>query len=307
MSVGPKCKEDENLRVEGDRPQVSIDTVLFATDFSNCSENAGRYACLLARYYASKLIVTHAFRSSQAAMEAEALSHSLSREREENFLRLTRVAQSLTKEGVEAKPILLEGATERSIPELAEKHAPSLVVLGTHGGGRLQRSFIGSTADKILRSTPWPCFVVGPHVPPATNHAVPFRRILYATDFTPAAAHAAIYAISLAKEAGADIDVLNVVPRSAIEHPGHIAELEEGMYHELDCIVPQKAREFCNPRTFVDTGNAHKRIQEHIRDYQIDLLVIGVRKSSHLDIEMRASDAFRLVVESPCPVLTILG
>lgn len=307
MSVGPKCKEDESLRVEGDRPQVNIDTVIFATDFSNCSENAGRYARLLARYYSAKLIATHVFRSSQAAMEAEALSHNLSREREDKVNRLSHLAHSLSTEGVQAKPILLEGATERAIAELAQKHAPSLVVLGTRGAGRIERSFLGSTADRILRSTPWPCFVVGPHVPVVTHDAVPFRRILYATDFTPAAAHAAIYAISLAKEAGADIDVLNVVPRGAIEHPGNIAELEKGMYHELDRIVPQKAREFCNPRTFIETGNAHKRINEHIRDYHIDLLVIGVRKSSHLDIEMRASDAFRLVVQSPCPVLTILS
>jgi hypothetical protein len=46
---------------------------------------------------------------------------------------------------------------------------------------------------------------------------------------------------------------------------------------------------------------------EHIREFNVDLLVIGVRNSSHLDLEMRISDAFHLVVESSCPVLTIRG
>ena len=124
------------------------------------------------------------------------------------------------------------------------------------------------------------------------------------TAFTPAAMHAAIYAISLAKESGADIDVLNVIPRNSVEHP---ESLESQVYQELDRIVPNQAREFCNPHTFVDVGNAHKRIEEHIRQYSVDLLVIGVRKSSHLDLEMRTSDAFGLIAASPCPVLTILG
>lgn len=295
------------MRVEGDRPPVNIETVVFATDFSNCSENAGRYAHLLARYYGAKLVVTHAFLSSQAAMEAEALSHKLSRERQEIFDRLSRTASALSKDNVEASPVLLEGTTETAIAALAEHHGPSLVVLGTHGAGRVLRSFIGSTADRILRSTPWPCLVVGPHVPLASDHSVPFKRILYATDLSPAAARASIYAVSLARESGANIDVLNVVPANTVEHPDRLGELEKHFYEELDRLVPKQARDFCNPRTFVETGNAHQQINEHIRNHDVDLLVIGVRKSSHLDLEMRTSDAFRLVVESPCPVLTIVS
>lgn len=295
------------MHVEGERLEVSIDTVVFATDFSIASENAGRYAHLLARYFGAHLVVAHAFLSSQAAMEAEAFTHHPSRERAEILARLSQAASALAADGVESAPVLMEGHTATMIAQLAEKEAASIVVLGTHGAGRIQREFIGSTADKILRSTPWPCLVVGPHVPKASPHAVPFKRILYATDFTPAAAHAAVYAVMLAKEAGAHIDVLNVVPSTSIAHPDRLSELEKHFFQELDRVVPRQAREFCNPRTFVDTGNAHQRILEHIREYGADLLVIGVRNSSHLDLEIRTSNAFRLVVESLCPVLTIRG
>ena len=295
------------MHVESDRPGVHIDCIAFATDFSPSSENAAHYAHQLARYYSAKLLAVHVFHSSQAAMEAEAISHSLSRQREALVARLSAVARSLTSEKVKAEPILLEGNPESMIAELADKYGPSMIVLGTQGRGRIEREFFASAADRILRSTPWPCLVVGPHVPKVPAHAVPFQRILYATDFTPAAAHAAIYAVSLASEAGAHIDVLNVVPSKTIPHPERLAELEKHFYHELDRLVPRQARDFCNPRSFVETGNAHKRIHEHIQQHNIDLLVIGVRHSSHLDIEIRTSNAFRLVIESPCPVLTIRG
>jgi nucleotide-binding universal stress UspA family protein len=292
------------LRVEGDRPRIDIETIVYATSLSDRSENARRYARLMARYYSAQLLVTHVYHPSQAAMEAEALSGNVSVEREDQLKRLVYVANTLNNDGVTAKPALIQGTVEQAIDELADKHAPSLIVLSTHGAGRFQRAFIGSTADRILRSSRWPCLVVGPHVPMASDDAVPFKRILYATDFTPAATRAAIYAISLAKESGADIDVLNVIPRNHAEQP---SPLESHVYQELDRIVPNQAREFCNPRTFVDVGNAHKRIEEHIRQYSVDLLVIGVRKSSHLDLEMRTSDAFGLVAASRCPVLTILS
>jgi nucleotide-binding universal stress UspA family protein len=69
--------------------------------------------------------------------------------------------------------------------------------------------------------------------------------------------------------------------------------------------VPQQAREFCDPRTFVEVGNAHDQILEHIRERSVDLLLLGVRKSSPLGIKMRPSSAFPLIVDAPCPVLTI--
>jgi nucleotide-binding universal stress UspA family protein len=293
--------------VEGERPAVNIDSVILATDFLNGSENPARYAHLLAHYFSAKMIVTHAFLSSQAAMEAEALTNKLSRERQEIFNRLSRIAKTLNSGGGDARAVVLEGNTEQAVATLAEQYSPALIVLGAHGSTRTQREFIGSTAEKILRSTPWPCLVVGPHVTMATTHSVPFRRILYATDFSPTAAHAAIYAVALAEQAGAAIHILNVVPKSTMGHPDHLTELQNHFHRELDRVVPAQARDFCDPRTFVETGDAHKRIKEHIRQHEVDLLVIGMRKSSHLEVVIRTSPAFQLVIDSPCPVLTIRG
>lgn len=293
------------MQVENDRPEVNIDCIVFATDFSSYSENAGRYARQLAQYYAAKLLVTHVFHAGPAAMEADALSSNLSREREHISSRLTRAAHALSTGGVDARPILLEGNTETMIATLADQHAPALIVLGTHEEGRMERQVVGSTAERIIRSTPWPCLLLGPHLPLATANAVPFQHILYASDFTPAAANAAIYAISLAKEAGAAIDVLNVIPASTVEHPDQLSKLQKHFLRELDQLVPEHAREACNPRTFVYTGDAQHRVHEHIEQHKIDLLVIGVHKRSHLDQKIRSSHAFRLVSESPCPVLTI--
>lgn len=293
------------MPVIGDRPELNLKTVVYATDFSLRSKNAGLYAARMAAYFSAKLLVTHAFTLAQAALEVEIGDRKLSQQRRDLTRLLSGEAAVLGKDSIEAIPTLLEGDPEDVIPNLADRHEPSMIVLGTHGGGRLERGIIGSIAEKILRSTRWPALTVGPQVRPLSSQTLPFDRILFATDFTVAAASAAIYAVTFAQVFGAKIDVLNVIQDDAIEHPDRLFGLQTRFFSALDSLVPQSAKEFCNPRTYVAVGNAHDKILEHIREQSIDLLVLGIRKTSHLSMEMRTSGAFRIIVDAACPVLTI--
>jgi nucleotide-binding universal stress UspA family protein len=298
-------EEIATMPVIGDKPELHLETVIYATDFSPGSMNAGLYAARMAAYFSAKLLVTHAFTLTQAAMEVEIGDRRLGQQRKDLTHLLSKEAARLGANSIEVIPTLLEGDPEDVIPDLADRHERSMIVLGTHGGGRLERGIIGSVAEKILRSTRWPALTVGPKVQPLSSQTFPFERILFATDFTVAAANAAIYAVTFAEVFGAKIDVLNVIQDDAIEHPDRLSELQTRFFSALDALVPQCAREFCDPRTFVAVGKAHDKILEHIREQSIDLLVLGIRKTSHLSMEMRTSGAFRIIVDASCPVLTI--
>ena len=69
----------------------------------------------------------------------------------------------------------------------------------------------------------------------------------------------------------------------------------------------EQANEFCSPHTFVEPGTAYERIMGHLEKDAIDLLVLGIRKTPFLSLEMRTSGAFRLIANAPCPVLTVMG
>ena len=75
----------------------------------------------------------------------------------------------------------------------------------------------------------------------------------------------------------------------------------------LNQLVPEQVKEFCSLQTFVEAGNAHERILAHIKEHDVGLLVLGLRRTSHLSIAMRTSGAFRLIADSTCPVLTVTG
>jgi nucleotide-binding universal stress UspA family protein len=291
----------------GKTPLMSLNAVIYGTDFSLSAQNAGLYAALLAKYFATKLVVAHAFTLSQAALEVEVHGELVSQQRRDLKVLLEQKVSTLAAKSMEALPILLDGDPKEALPDLAEDYKPSLMVLGTHGGGWVEREIIGSVAERILRSTRWPTMTVGPQVKPATSRTLPFRRILYATDLTTAAARAAVSAVSLARVMGAEIDVLNVIERGAVDHPERLDEISKKFYGALDAVVPGEAKEFCDPRTFVAVGDAHQRILQHIHERSADLLVLGIRKTSHLGMKTRTSGAFQLIVDSRCPVLTVTG
>ncbi len=293
------------MPIIGEGPELNLKTVVYATDFSLSSQNAGLYAARLATYFSATLLVTHAFTLSQAALEVESNQIQVSQQRKDLKSLLSQRILLLGARPIDTISTLLEGDPKNVIPALADNNAPAIIVLGTHGGGRLERGIIGSVAERILRSSRWPTLTVGPNVKPVSSQTFPFARILFATDLSSVGANAAIYAVTFAEVFGAEIDVLNVIQDDAVEHPDRLSDLQTHFFKRLELIVPQEAKEFCNPRTFVTVGKAHDRILEHIRERSIDLLVLGIHKSSHLSMEMRTSGAFRIIVDAECPVLTI--
>ncbi len=283
---------------------LSFSSVVFATDFSASVRAAGRYAALLAQHFDAELIVVHAFRLLTAAAEAELLGHVRSMQRKQLEHLLSETVKELTPAARKSATVLGEGNPVDLIRRVSEQHEPSLIVLGTHGGGEMERHLLGSVAEGILRAVPSPIFTVGPHVAVPSSARLEFRHILYATDFSAAAAHAGSYAFALARAFGSDIDVLHVASAEATARYD-LAEREQELLGALDKLVPEEARKPCSPLNFVEFGDAREYIINHARERSVDLIVLGAHQHSHLAMHLRTGPAFQIIVKAPCPVLTI--
>jgi nucleotide-binding universal stress UspA family protein len=298
------------MPVRAESTQVPLKAVIYATDFSECSENAGRYASLLARHFRAELIVSHAFVLEQAALVAEAQAGPMAKsaQRKETEAALANVAQRFSGGVKQSVNALLEGDPRELIPQLAQKNAPSIIVLGTSGRGKAERGLIGSVAERILRATAGPALTVGPHVPVLDPGATPFRRILYATDLTPPAAHGASFAVEIVNAFHGCMDVLHVVDQEQMDSPEQLSEIQKQFRVILDGLVPEHhAAYICTSKALVEVGSAHDRILEHLKKFSVDLLVLSIHKSSHLWLQARLSGAFQIIADAPCPVLTVTG
>jgi nucleotide-binding universal stress UspA family protein len=288
---------------------LTFKTVIFATDFSACTENAGQYASMLARKFAAELLVAHAFVLSQAALEAEAEGGQAAKslQRKEIETALTEAANRLGGGARWTATALLEGDPRERIPQLALENADSIVVMGTRGRGRLERGIIGSVAERILRANTGHSLTVGPLVPSLESGSSPFKRVLYATSLSPESARGAKYAIEFAKAFQANMEVLHIAKAEEMESPAKFSEIQEQFRAIIDRIAPEHTENLCNPKSVIDSGTAHERILEHIRESSADLLVLSIHKSSNLWLQARLSGAFHIIANATCPVLTITG
>ena len=284
-------------------------TIIFATDFSDGSANAGVYASLLARKFDAEFLAAHAFVLSYPAMEVEAEDGRTkkSEQRIDLETELAAAAKRLGEGATKAVPVLIEGDPREQIPRLAQEHVASLIVMGTHGRGRMERGIVGSTAERILRATGGPALTVGPMVPPCDPARPLFQRILYATGLSPEAARGAPYAAAMAQAFGGSLDVLHVVRPEVKDDPRRFSQVQKDFQATLEEMAPQHAAAICNPKGIVEAGSAHERILEHLSEFKNDLLVLSIRKSSHLWLQSRLSGAFHIIANAPCPVFTIVG
>jgi nucleotide-binding universal stress UspA family protein len=286
-----------------------LSTVIYATDFFPPAENAGRFALLLARQFDAELLVAHTFVLTQAAMEAEAETRPAikSSQRQQCEAALAALEHRYGKGLRSSAAILIEGDPQEQLPRLAHEHAPSILVMGTEGRGRIERPLLGSVAKKVLRSASGPALTVGPEVPGAPSDTPQIRRILFATTLAPGAAHGAACALGMVQAFHAKMDVLHVVRPEVARDPHDLEEAQQHFQESVESLFPAHAHDISAPCGVVTIGDAPARILEHVRENSIDLLVLSLRSISHLWLESLVSAAFQVIAHAPCPVLTILG
>ena len=122
-----------------------------------------------------------AFLTSLAGGEEVLADPGLERERRDEFTRyLKTTAEGLaTTHGVDTTFALLEGAPAQALAEHARVRHAGMIVMTTHGHGGLNRLWLGSVADSLLRRVRVPVLLQRPRGgPPHTE----FRHTLIALD-----------------------------------------------------------------------------------------------------------------------------
>jgi nucleotide-binding universal stress UspA family protein len=292
------------MTIIGNQIAVTLDTILLATDFSPSAETARMYAQALAERYQSRVRVMHvidlmaAFKTSDAGVSIDFFR----RLGEES---LDRVKKELDSEHIRAEAVLCEGtdpATE--ILRATEGSLVNLLVIGTRGHKGLARLVLGSTAEELIHQAGCPILTIGPAVP-LPKLPVSFQRIVYATDFSPEAAKACVFALSFAQDFGAHLYLCHVLPGPDGSVQMNDQELNDQFVSALQRLVPDVAREWCEPECVLEHGFAADGILLLAQRVKADLIVLGTRRTSHWFDNFKTGVAFQVISGSTCPVLTI--
>jgi len=209
-----------------------------------------------------------------------------------------------------AKHVTVEqgrGNPAAAIKDLAEGGGYDLIVMGTLGRTGLAHFFLGSVAERVVRTAS--CAVLTVH-----EHSKPFTKVLVPTDFSPESDAALDAAIDLAARWQASITLVNVFEPIAYKYP-----TGTGIYASLpiDHVLKDQREALDNLQrsalakgakqveVMQRTGHPATEICTLARDGGFDLIAMGTHGRSGVSRMFIGSVAERVVRMAPCPVLTI--
>lgn len=283
--------------------RVAIRNILVMTDFSPRSEAALNYAAGWARKLGASIHVAHFIRPALFAVAWDAYGPLMEKVFEEGRAGLAAIDARPDLQDIPHATYLDPGEILDGLKGLIEAQHVDLVVLASAARKGLGKVFLGSTAETVFRSVPNPVLMLGPSVrlPEKTSEV---RTVLFATDFGPTTARAAMFACSLAQELQARLYLLHVLPLPGVENAPRKSEVAVAE-RQLSALVPPGAESWCEPVPLIRAGNPATEIVKAADATQADLIVVGTRRPPRLPVYTGWATAYQVLHEAPCPVLTV--
>lgn len=296
---------------------ITFRHILCPLDFSDTAAGALTHALALASWYDARITVVHvepAYQDSlaRAAPLGAALGPDVAPSREGVVGQMRRIVTELGgSAAVECRAE--EGPAHTVIVELAESLGADLVAMGTHGRGGFSRLFLGSVAEKVVRSAPCPVLTV----PPSARVEAPaaaFRNIVCPVDFSPSSLGAYRYALDLARQANGRLTVLHALEYLDREPPAPHVESDILQYRQeilrhaedrLHALIEDESRSWAEIEELVIIDRAYKAILQRAVDTGADLIVMGAQGRDNVQLMLYGSNTQHVVRAATCPVLTV--
>ena len=281
---------------------VTFERILVPTDFSEISERALEYAKVIAKQGNSELLLVHVNPPINLITPPEGAWIDESEVQERQQEQMEQSSGALRSEGFRAQAISLTGALYDELLSAVKEYKVDLIVLGTHGKKGLERLLLGSDAEAVLRHVGCPVVSVGPAVPSLEKKTWQIREIICATTLEPRSAEVVAYAYKLAALHQAELVLFHVKRSSDPEDYVDWVALEEAFHR----YVPEDLGKRSWLRTLLATASPGTSIVDFAKQRGCDLIVMGANPASSVATHFARGTAAKVLVEAPCPVMTLL-
>jgi nucleotide-binding universal stress UspA family protein len=286
-------------------PVVEFSRILAATDFSDGARAALDCALAIAHSFQSKVYLAHVIPTQLLSyVSPEWSAETVANAELYGAHELERLAASVDWAGVAHETLLMQGPIWPVLRETIQTNQIDLIALGTHGKASNQKFILGSVAEKIFRMAEIPTLTAAPRMSLADDAKTEFQRLLFATNFKPHAERAASVAYLLERRLNAQIAALHVVEESSSLIGESQEIVRDFIVKRMRRGVPQALLQNCEAEFLVRFGEPAAEILGAATQANSDLIIVGLRASKKSAGLLPSPTAYKLVCQSPCPVLT---
>ena len=282
-----------------------LKTILWATDFSDEAQEALLYAQAFARAFRAKLIGLHVvpdftpYFYNMGSVIRDELDKKVKALKREARKRMDAIIK--TRE-IPMEVVVQEGTASKKIIEVAEKKKADLIVIGRRGLSVIEKLFIGSVANQILRNSSVPVLVT------KKKRGMPqFKKILVPTDFSDQEELERDYAWKLATGLRAsELTLLHVLELHDYEFsPRVLDDMMDAVLRRLKQRKKREKRRFKVSEDIYRAVNASVGIVDYAETHGFDLIVISTCTQSRLERFFLGSTTEKVISYSYIPIFAI--
>lgn len=262
-------------------------SILVATDLSARCDRALDRAAQLSREWRAELVAVHAVDAADMRLAAHAPD-------ERQALAAQRLRADLLAQGIDAAAHVVEGEAVQAVLHEARRAQAGLVVTGLARDEPFGRKLLGTTVERLARVLEVPLLTV-------RNRARgPYRRVVVATDLSPAsvpalrtalhwfgAAHVTVFHACEPGTGDASLQAVADECRRFLAQAG----LDDGVARRV--------------RLVLEPGGVERQLGRYVRQHEADLVVLGTEGAGGIRKALLGSQAEALLRGLDCDVMVV--
>jgi nucleotide-binding universal stress UspA family protein len=287
-------------------------TILFGADFSEGSREAFRAVSSLAVAGQTRLHVLHVIEPHWVPEEPVPYGQTLIEFYDaggdvgRDAILQRRMREMYAPDvPIDVEYHLREGDPAAEILRMAGQLRPGLIVVGTHGRTGLSWLLAGSVATSVVRRAR--CPVLALHQPERPRRSEQIRVILHPTDFSPGCEHSLRVSRTLARDLGARLVLLHVVPfgfrANDMIVPVDPTACRKALAEERQLVEGPDLKYPVEAR--LGRGDAGEEILRAAAELDCGLIVMGTHGRTGLGRLLMGSVTEDVLSRAECPVMAV--
>ena len=286
--------------------------ILIPVDFSECSDNACEYAYQLAKSTDASLRLVHVMYDPIVQSDlpgygytgnvstTESVLYRIEIEARKSLRYLQeRYETKAEMEGVnmDISLALRNGFPESEITDECEKWQPDLILMGTHGKGRMVQTLLGSVSARVMERVPAPVLAV-----PEGAHFNGIAQILYASGLEAGDSKNVCALGKLFEKQAPTISCVNVLWDSN----GRLMPWQySAMKKDLEALIRKACPDGKLSFEILEGQKLPERLNGYIAEHNIDILVMAMHHRNLLEKVFSPSQTRKMLGQSRIPLLAM--
>lgn len=288
--------------------------ILVANDFSDCSKVALSIGMQASKCMKTKMFVLHTIEKLphdyMHIFPRAAHINIKQRSEQEAFDRLNSMLPKDLVDNETIVPIVRTGRPFLEIVQAAKENDVDIILIGTHGRAGIDRVFLGSVAERVVRKSYCPVMVV------RNSEYAGFKQIVVPVDFSDCSKMALECAISTARAHKSALTVVHVFEESFIEPYVRAANSEkeaDEIVRKVEYVNVSKFEDFLNKfdlsgivfKKLLKKGIPEKNISEIALEQKAQLIIMGTHGRSGIKHMLVGSTAEEVVRTVHCDIIVV--